>query len=160
MPTMMKSSEMMMVRQRGIATDYLFTANELGMSQGWPSTRHVPEILRDTRTFNIGDLPINHLRGMLGNGVSLMWIAAWHFYVFSNVIRKDLVCLMPMPVSSTPRDSTDEEEWDSSASDIAEDERIAKNLFDKMQPARIELAEDELGSEYIIAFSELGDMET
>ena len=39
---------------------------------------------------------------MMGNGIHLAAVAAWHFYIFAHVIRKDVVARLRVPLSCTP----------------------------------------------------------
>ena len=100
MPTLMKSSEIVLIRNGNKPCTHIFTPSELAFSQGWPTVKAAPKRFRDCMMFDMGGLSNNNKKIMLGNGIHLFPITAWHFYVFSHVVRKDVIAKLHMPLAT------------------------------------------------------------
>ena len=71
----------------------------LVFAHGWPSVNAVRKRYRKRLSFNISKLELAHARNMMGNGIHLAAVAAWHFYIFAHVIRKDVAARLRLPLA-------------------------------------------------------------
>ena len=78
---------------------HYFTTNEVGFSQGWPSidfgsNRDYMECMG----FDFTKLSLTQQACLSGNGMHMASISAWLLYVYSNVVRKDVLQRIELPL--------------------------------------------------------------
>jgi len=74
---------------------HIFSSYEVAFSQGWPTgdfpENRVYKCYKDCMAFNVEDASTHAQAQMQGNGVHLAALSAWQLYVYSHVMRKDLL---------------------------------------------------------------------
>ena len=95
MPTITKGCELVLLaRDQASDSDsyHFFTPREIAFAQGWPSLPNISDEYAHCAGFDLHSLSVPTQKSLQGNSMHLLCVAAWHLYVWSHVVRRDLLC--------------------------------------------------------------------
>jgi hypothetical protein len=100
LPTVTLGFDGVAIRE-GSDVPFFPTPQEIGFSQGWPSMAHISKKYSRCTGYPLNSLSPATQQKLQGNGMHLACVAAWHLYVFSHIIRRDIVNRLAPALPST-----------------------------------------------------------